>query len=442
MIKFNICILFLLLAASSLTAQDDSLPKRRYTPAIGLGRGLVYFIGDIGHKRYDSPINTHGAWQLELEAYKMGKLSLNLFLINGTSNGTDDYSGYKINYKSKFVTEGLSLRYDFDSQHQTNTIVPFIGAGVGFIVHSTKVDMKDAEGRQYNYWTDGTIRSMAQQDPAASTATVIYRDYRYETDVTTLDSIGKFNKSSLTIPISIGVKMKLSSRIDILFNGTMHLVQSDFFDALSAKENKSWVPVNDANDRLFLTTATCRFRIGAPRDTPKPKKYKSIDYKDIDFEALAREDADADGVSDFIDHSNEDSIKASVDAKGVAIDSDGDGVPDYKDAEPATLPGSLVTLDGKTFTDEMLAEKAKRDSMAEGNVVLKEYLKVVDKLKSPTGNKSKPVGIPLDFIQFDKDANGVIAPKEITEAIDTFLDGKLNLSTRKFYELIDFYFQQ
>ena len=58
-------------------------------------------------------------------------------------------------------------------------------------------------------------------------------------------------------------------------------------------------------------------------------------------------DTDGDGVIDMLDQDNDTPAGVPVDTRGLPLDSDADGVPDYKDVEPFSPPATRVTPDGK-----------------------------------------------------------------------------------------------
>jgi len=171
----------------------------------------------------------------------------------------------------------------------------------------------------------------------------------------------------------------------------------------------------------------------------------------VNFDALAKEDADHDGVPDIDDDEPNTPANVKVDANGKALDSDGDGIPDYLDKEPNSAKDALVNEEGVTITEQMIEEKLKRDSL-QALPAIKEYLKTIDKLsgnttetKPPADPKdllSKATNIPKKYRKVDLDFNGIISPQEISEAIDEYLAGKSTYSTEEFYGLIDFFFKQ
>ena len=46
---------------------------------------------------------------------------------------------------------------------------PYITVGFESVEFLTKTDLYDSQGRAYNYWSDGTIRDIAENAPNAGT---------------------------------------------------------------------------------------------------------------------------------------------------------------------------------------------------------------------------------------------------------------------------------
>lgn len=431
-------------SAQATEQSDSTTEKKSKLPTIGLGYGLIYMMGDVGYTHYNEPLTHKSGWLLDVQLYSERKISLSGWLLSGVVNGEEKSLSRNLNFRTTFLSEGITARYDFVSDARSRqSLIPYLSAGVGYMVYKPKADLKDASGRNYYYWNDGSIKSTAETDPNAAGAIILHRDYKYETDLrdANFDTLLRYKTKTFVIPVSAGVKMKLSSRVNILFGSTLYITMSDQLDDVN-KDGSAVREGNKKNDNMLLTSATFRYNFAAGRDTPKPRRYRSSDFKDIDFVALEKEDSDGDGIPDFRDESSNTEENTKVDTKGNALDTDGDGIPDFRDKEPNTKQGVLVTSDGVELTDEMIAEKARRDSLAGDSPALKEYLKTIDKLRPLDEKVQRAKGIPKEFQKIDTDKNGQISPKEISAAIDSFLDGKSGFSTAKFYQLIDFYFRQ
>jgi hypothetical protein len=304
-------------------------------------------------------------------------------------------------------------------------------------------DLLDENGNEYYFWNDGSIKDIDEQAPNAGSASNIYRDYGYETNLRSanLDSLGSYSLNSLGIPVGAGARLNLSSRCAVYFSATLHLTTTDFLDNIN-HESLGTRKGDNKNDKFVYSSASFSYDLGAPRDTPKKRKYREKDFKDVDFKQIASEDSDKDGVPDMNDESPGTPAGVAVDAKGTPVDADGDGIADYRDKEKNSLKDAVVNDEGIALTDKMIEDRFKRDSLA-ALPTIREYVRSTDRLKEMNPSyQNQPKSIPSEYLRVDADKNGVITPKEIGDAIDEFLAGKSPFNTDQFYKLIDFYFSQ
>ena len=70
----------------------------------------------------------------------------------------------------------------------------------------SKADMKDKNGNTYYYWSDGSIRNMAESSPNSGQSIMLQRDYKYETDLRemNIDGLGKYSETTMGIPLTLG----------------------------------------------------------------------------------------------------------------------------------------------------------------------------------------------------------------------------------------------
>jgi len=457
-LTFSLSHLLVLAAFSSYAApfsnKDSTEEKKSSLPTVSIAPGVLYFLGDVGYSHFDQPFLTKGGFQFELQKHTNSNFAFSLFLLSGKVSGDEQTADRQVNFLSSIIAEGIQLRYDFNSRKRSDQILtPYISVGVEYIAFHTKGDLKDANGSTYNYWNDGTIRNIAQNDANASQAKIIYRDYTYETDLSdaNIDGLGKFRTSAIGFPIGIGVKFRLSGRCSMHFGTTLHFTTTDLIDGINS-ESTGARKGNAMNDKIIFAFVSFRYDFSAPREVPKKIKIKQDDkdFKNVDFDALDKQYPDQNGIPDS-------TRNVQLDADGKPIDSDGDGIPDYRDKEPHSAKGALVDLDGVTITDAMIEEKWRKDSLAALPAIV-EYLHFKDKRESENRRNgggemqsdstthpsaaSSSKGIPAQFQPLDLDHNGVISPAEICKEIDRFLDGKSSFTTKQFYDLIDFFFSQ
>ena len=206
----NLFILFLFLTTAKLSAQvkvADSLDQDNAQkesnhfrlPIVGVGVGALNFNGDVGYTQLNEPLTAHSGFQIDIQQMTEDRFSFGLFILSGKMLGEEKTVSSALNFKSSIFTEGLFLRYDFKNRKRSDQIlIPFLTAGVEYVTFNSKSDLVDEYGRTYQYWNDGTIRDIAQNDPNADQSVLIHRDYNYESDLrdANLDGFGKYNTST------------------------------------------------------------------------------------------------------------------------------------------------------------------------------------------------------------------------------------------------------
>ncbi len=81
-----------------------------------------------------------------------------------------------------------------------------------------------------------------------------------------------------------------------------------------------------------------------------------------------------------------------MDVSGKPVDTDHDGILDYRDKEPNSGRDAVVTEEGITITQQMVEEKFRRDSL-EALPAVREYLQSFDRLtqrKAAAGQPPQP----------------------------------------------------
>jgi hypothetical protein len=424
--------------AGEVLPGDTTVAQRssKAMPAVQVAHGAMNFIGDVGYNRLNEPLLHRFGYEVSVRFFPKSILSPSVYFLTGKVGANEKTSYRALNFETPLNGFGASLSYRFDRPAGPRKIlVPFITVGIEYLSFTPKGDLKSAEGTDYYYWSDGTIRDIDQQAPNAASAQLVHRDYTYETNLrdANLDGIGNYSLGAISIPAGAGLQLNLSGRCALVLSTTVHFASTDYLDNIS-DAGTGTRQGNSRNDRFVFTSAALAYDLGAPRDTPKKKKYRNKDYRNVDFNVLAKEDRDNDGVPDIEDEDPDSPPNVAVDSKGRPLDSDQDGVPDYRDKEMNSARGALVNEDGVTLTEEMMEERYVRDSLAAAPVA-REYVRRID---VETAQK----GIPPQYRGVDTDQNGVISAKEISDAIDLFLAGKSSFDTNQFYRLIDYYFSQ
>jgi len=448
----TLAAIFILTASLTVrAAEDDSVATKtshpKNLPAISVGQGLLNFYGDVGYSKLNQPLTARSGTQLEIQYPTNRSLSFSLFFLMGRLYGEEKNINRALNFRSKIMAGGGLIRFEFRNKRKTDQIItPFLTAGAEYLMFDSKTDLFDENGQFYNYWSDGSIRNIAETDPLADQATKIYRDYSYETDLrdANIDNVSDYPTATWAFPVGAGFKFRISDRISMDFGSSYHMTGTDLIDGISDLGSGTRKG-NSKKDNFFFTNVSLRFNLSSPS--------RDDSYNDVDFQALAMEDSDGDGIPDIEDDSSGTPLNNMVHPDGKPFDTDNDGIPDYRDEEPNSAPDAVVTEKGVTITEEMIEEKFRKDSLAALPAVI-EYLQSYDKLtqRNPAveqrwieknSNEGKPaVVIPTIYNPIDTDMNGIITPKEISKAIDDYLARKSPYSVSEFFDLIDFFFSQ
>lgn len=331
----------------------------KFKPHIALGTGMFAFYGDVGnnHKGY-SPLVTRLGYELRASTPITPWLEGGLYAMHGRLGMNERTELRNLNFESRITIGGIQLKYNFlQLLPKDHAVEPYISVGIESVEFLTKTDVRDAQGRTYNYWSDGTIRDVAENDANAGNAVIIQRDYTYESDVRTLnsDGFGKYQESTWAIPVGVGARLDMGGGFDFRVGTTMHFTFDDKIDGITSESlgNRK----GDAqNDKFLFTSFSIGYGISMDRKKKKKMKMTPLSKEELDLIVL-NEDEDADGVLDMIDQCPHTPTGYRVDVRGCPNDRDADGIPDEMDDEPDSAPGALVDMKGVAYTDEAFLKR-------------------------------------------------------------------------------------
>ncbi len=434
--KKLLLISFLFVSYGSIFGQKTAKPKQ--LPSVAIGVGILSFNGDVGNGADLSSFSRiRAGYSLTIEE-RIGKyLGVSLNGIYGKLSDSERSKDRNLNFESTIMQGDLNLVLHFDNDlifKRNSVFAPYLSVGIGYLKFDPHGDLKDKNDSSYNYWSDGTIRDIAETDPMATAgSTIIQRDYTYETQLT--DSATSYTRGTLALPIGGGFNLKVLRNLSVNVGATYYLSFSDWID--NFKEG--------SNDKYIFANVSIQYTFGKESDDSNPI------YNSVDFTALDKLDSDEDGVNDGDDRCPATPKGVKVNGRGCPDDNDEDGVPDYKDKELMTKKDATVDVNGVTLTDKILAERQSQfDSLAtERSELFNEnpslsYLKDVE-AKSTEARKANPSAtnsIPSALKPADKNNDGFISADEIANAIDMFFEGDSNFSVERLNDLIDFFFEQ
>jgi hypothetical protein len=405
-------------------ASAQTAPKE--LPSISLGYGLTQFSGDVGHSNH-----TGGAFKSALRfgaEERFGNyFGVELFGNMGKLSKSERGITLNRNFESKFMFFGLNGVFYFDNDaimKRNAPFAPYVSAGFGWMSFDPHGDLKDKHDSTYNYWSDGSIHSSAENSPNASSSILLHRDYTYETQLK--DSTTNYTRSTFGIPLSAGFRWKFGPNAGANIQATYFLTFSDYLDNVKDGGNDSWMWYG----------VSVYYKFG---------KYNEEQETGPDIKAMMNEDFDGDGVADKNDNCQGTPTGVKVDGHGCPLDGDNDGVADYLDKEPGTKKGATVDENGVALDYDKIQTQAERDSLNDVQKTTFDQNPSQETLKQGNNDivaKTGPDCIPEEFRPADVNKDCIITADEINTVIDNFFDGVGNWTADGINRLIDYFFDQ
>jgi hypothetical protein len=412
-----------------------------YKPVVAFGTGVFNFYGDV-RNNFVNPVIGDFAYKVNISAFLDQKRNYkaNFFFIYGQLSADQRSNtdlNENLNFRTDLVDFGINLEYGFGHIFKKwNSILPFVSVGIENIQFTAKGDLVNSSGQTYNYWSDGTIRDLAQSDPNSNLANQLYRDFAFETDLRQMEKdnygLGKYSQNAFSLPIDAGLDFRISERVTCRLATSIHITTTDYLDNVSS-EGTSYVG-EKGNDFFTFSYFSLHFDLfSQPKTIIVEKMFAELEFDDVMFD-----DEDGDFIMDPVDDCPGTPYGTVVDSLGCPLDGDKDGIPDYLDKEPGSGPGVWVDADGKTIPEEAFLTSLMNRTDAMNRADVKAYFETIGK-----GYVRKAVTeIPEKFKKLDADKDGYIAFEELLQAIDSYFDFKLEFTVKDIYELNNFFFEQ
>lgn len=430
--------------SSTVFAQetDAEKPENRDIVSLGAGAGFITFFGDLNKDSEQSTFtNLRAGFNFQAERRFGNYLGVSIFGLHGSAAHAqrDTAIALNRNFETNITQFGINAALHFDNElmiKRKSAFSPYFGVGIAYTMFDPYGDLTDKNGVPYQYWSDGSIRDVAEGSDGADSSVILSRDYTYESQLT--DSLENYDRNALAFPITFGLKWKFSDHLQGRIFASYTLTTTDWMDNVAE---------NGDNDRYLYTGFSINYLI-------RKKEEGHDHYKDVDFQALNKDDHDGDGVSDFNDMCPGTPKGQKVDGKGCPMDDDKDGVPNYMDKEPNSAKNAHVDKDGVTVDDAYLARQAsERDSVATirsqsfaENPNLQTLQQIDNQVHSSHTTDGQGTNtdspIPEKFRSADVNNNGFIESTEITSTIDGFFEGGSDFTVEMIQDLIDYFFEQ
>lgn len=422
----------------SLLIREVTVANPTYMPVIGFSTGNMYFMGDVMNS-YPTPFSNNTGFKINISTPPFDRektFVVNFFLLTGNVSGNErslTELDRNLNFKSNITAFGINLEYNFGHLIKTDAPAfnPFISVGFEPFMFSAKGDLYSGSNA-YHYWTDGTIRDLAETAPDAVRNELLPRDWIFETDLRDEDfyGLGSYSQFSFAIPVDVGLDFNVSPRMKFRLGTSFHLTFTDVIDNVSSEG--VGIVGNKANDHFIFTYIGLQFDLfSEPKTRTEELLFAELD----DFDYLMFDDDDGDGVLNMADDCPATPPGVEVDTLGCPLDFDADGVPDYIDREDSP-PGALVNAEGVELSeDELIALLATREAVQRRDLDL--YI------QSTTEQKRMILSeLPEKFHVLDNDGDGYLSFDELLLSIDDFFDYQSFMDTDEVYMVINFFFAQ
>ncbi|MBS1783483.1 MAG: hypothetical protein JSS78_10490 [Bacteroidetes bacterium] len=267
----------------------------------------------------------------------------------------NDYDPIHYNYRSE--AHQLSLDFMFNtnniSWHKARTGLSFYGfIGMGAFAYNTKVNVYDANGKRYNFQEIvGDIPQVHANRREIKRRLKAGMDNSYETEAETIRGVRRptiFRNKTLDWAFSggLGAQIKISKLVNISIEDRITFPHDDdLLDGQRWAEQTLGDPVfTQNNDMVNYFSIGVNVNVGNSRKNVEPLYWLNpLDYVYDELNApnhlkvnATLPDSDHDGVTDQFDQCPGTPEGVPVDVNGCPLDTDGDGVPDYRDKQLIT----------------------------------------------------------------------------------------------------------
>lgn len=366
-----------------------------FRPNLGLGVGMFTFFGDVANNNKNAhPTVSRVGYDLRLSNPLNDFFDLNFYVIYGQLSANErslTNVERNLNFQSEIRIGGITVSYNFQNfrKSKDRILEPYLSAGFESFEFLSKTDLFDQYGNRYNYWSDGSIRNLAEDDPNSASSILLNRDYVYESDLReqNVDGFGKYRERSWAFPVGVGALIHLNERWKFRIGTSMHFSITDLVDNVSAESVGDRVG-DSKNDKFLFTHFSLNYDL--QRLTEEEEEPIMDENRNDLFDILAKDtvDTDEDGVVDFIDFCQYTGKGIPIDVRGCPVDNDADRVFDFKDDELTSAPKVLVNEKGVTVTDEMIYERYLRYTDTTGNYTGK--IENIVESRTDLGYSNKP----------------------------------------------------
>lgn len=282
-VKSTIVIVLLFMSSLGLTQTVDSdtlLAKDNIMiplPTISVNFGITNSFSDVKLESSGPSAFKQFGYQLTITQRVVKFLNASLNLYTGTIYGEQQIGQTNLNYRTTLFSQHVNVEYNFYPLLKPNNqgrqlIRPYVGFGLGMLSFRSKGDLKDEKGREYQYWSDGTINAEIEGTINPTEATSLQRDFQYETDLrdANLDGLRKYPQLAFSLPLNAGIRFQVSKNVGLNAAISYSFNFSDMLDNVSVDGTGNRKGASGYDNHLYGSVGLSIF-LGTTKPSAKPK---------------------------------------------------------------------------------------------------------------------------------------------------------------------------
>ncbi len=420
---FSFVLLFAFCSTTVLGQDSTAIETSNKLPFIGISFGLLNYHGELASVDNIGKFHNPGlAVQLNLNCVFKSVLGVELHTLYAAPSHEQRSLDVLHNFKTTVVGGGVNLLFYFDNGFmlkKDRKLSPFVLAGVTPFAYFPYGDFQDSNGNIYHYWTDGSIMSEPERGLNAGNAIELTKDFDYE-----LSYRGKTGAPTFALAFNLGAGANF--RVNKWLQAQLRLVYSptstDFVDGVSSDSKKDGFLVGSFG-----------FNINPNLISKKADDSENEEGEDIDVDEFLALDGDGDGVPDLMDKCSGTIAGSKVNKQGCAIE-----------VKPSEIDSMAMISDSLIVVRKTLCEKypmlcGENDSQYPEVNEASRRKKKKTKVKKDHISDSDIQRI-VDIADLNKD--GKVELPELYKAIEQFFDKGDELSLPQLRQLIDHFFDQ
>ncbi len=285
--KIRLLILMLFISGVS-TIQQAQAQQDRFKWRLGVYGGVMNYYGELENRLFPPNPFLSEDWNTDFLAYGVSlentfarawswkiAYSKGQFVANDVRRGWDnqiliDSPNFLrgLNAKTELQEVSFLMTYFTDNGKvfgRKSFISPYFSFGAGFTNFEVFGDLQNAQGENYFYWSDLTIRNQPEGTPGA---TIIAQDGNFETNLTQ-DNPEDYNTNTFNVQAGIGLKFRLGGRFNLNLETMVRQTFTGYLDNFQSSGD-AW------NDIYTFTSASLHYNFGKRTETfNSPKIYSS-----------------------------------------------------------------------------------------------------------------------------------------------------------------------